>query len=100
MKKVSPTKVQEYFLKYLLEEGFVKLLLPNNMVLEVGITQENRYGDLEKIEDYCWVIASQMERSVSIDSYNLALRCNKDNIVCEQNSFNQDGDSIKILEVI
>lgn len=100
MKKVSPTKVQEYFLNHLLQEGFVKLVLPNNMILEVGITQENKYGDLEKTEDYCWIIASQMDRSVSIDSYNLALRCNTDNIVCEQNSFDKNGDSIKILEVI
>lgn len=100
MKKVSPTKVQEYFLSHLLQEGFVKLVLPNNMILEVGITQENKYGDLEKTEDYCWIIASQIDRSVSIDSYNLSLRCNTDNIVCEQNSFDKNGDSIKILEVI
>lgn len=100
MKKVSPIKVQEFFLRHLLEEGFVKLTLPNNMVLEVGITQENKYGNLEKTDDYCWIIASQMDRCISMDSYNLAVRCNKDNIVCEQNSFNQDGEAIKIVEVV
>lgn len=100
MKKISPTKVQEYFVRHLLQEGFIKLLLPNDMVLEVGITQENKHGDLEKTSNYCWVIASQQNRSVAIDAYNLAVRCESDNIICEQNSFDQNGDSIKILEVI
>ena len=101
MKKITKSRVQEVFISHLLKEGHVELILPNNMVLEVGITQENKNGDLEKIQDYCWVIASQNGRAVSIDEYNLGLRYEDDNkIICEHESVSQQGENIKILDVI
>lgn len=100
MKKVTKSKVQEVFISHLLKEGQVQLLLPNNMILEVGITQENRFGDLEKNPNYCWVIASQNGREVSIDEYNLGLRYEDDKVICEHQSVSQDGENIKILDVI
>ena len=48
MKKNHLSKVQQTFITCLLQEGHVQLNLPNDMVLEVGITQENKNGDLEK----------------------------------------------------
>ena len=74
MKKTTKSKIQQLFVEYLLKEGALELALPNGMVLEVGVTQENRYGDLEITPDYCWVVASQKNRSVSIDRYNLGIR--------------------------
>jgi|688.fasta_scaffold168091_2 hypothetical protein len=102
MKKVNQNKVQQAFISYLLQEGHVQLILPNEMILEVGITQENENGDLEKIPDYCWVIASQKGRSVSIDEYNLGLRYqNKnDRMICEHEAVSNDGENIKILDII
>lgn len=102
MKKINKNKVQETFVNYLLQEGQLELTLPNNMVLEVGITQENRYGDLEKYPDYCWVIASQNGRSVSIDEYNLGLRYEEknDKFICEHNLTNEDGFNVKVFDVI
>lgn len=102
MKKVSKNKVQQAFIEHLLQEGHIELLLPNEMILEVGITQENRYGDLEKIPNYCWIIASQNGRSVSIDEHNLGLRFQdkKNRMICEHDSIAQNGESIKILDVI
>jgi len=67
-------KIQTILITTLLEEGQVQLLLPSGMVLEIGITQENKNGELVKTDDYCWLIASQAERDVSIDSYNVGLR--------------------------
>lgn len=103
VKNATKNKVQEVFINHLLREGHVQLLLPNNMILEVGITQENRYGDLEKDPNYCWLIASQNGREVSIDEYNLGLRFEDkkdEKMICEHQSVSQSGESIKILDVI
>jgi hypothetical protein len=101
MKIASKSKVQQIFMEHLMRDGAVELALPNGMVLEVGVTQENRYGDLEIMPDYCWVIASQKNRSVSIDRYNLGLRYSGDReIVCEHSTMSPDGTNIKILDVI
>ena len=100
MKKVTKSKVQEVFISHLLKEGQIQLLLPNGMTLEVGITQENRYGDLEKNPNYCWVIASQNGREVSIDEYNLGLRFEDDKMVCEHQSVSNTGENITILDIV
>lgn len=101
MKRTTREKIQRLFVDYLLKEGAVELTLPNGMVLEVGVTQENRYGDLEIIPDYCWVVASQRNRSVSIDSYNLGIRYPGDKeMVCEHSIESADGTSINVLDVV
>ncbi len=101
MKKTTRNKLQQLFVEYLIKEGSVSLSLPNGMILEVGVTQENRYGDLEIVPDYCWVIASQKNRSVSIDDYNLGIRYtgNKE-MICEYSLLSEDGNDIKIFDVI
>ena len=66
-------KIQYLFITHLLKEGRIKLMLPDGITLEVGITKEGRDGFLEKCPDYCWVNTSQHERSAFIDSYNLSL---------------------------
>jgi hypothetical protein len=95
-------KIQQLFITELLREGHVVLTLPNQMHLEVGITTEGRDGDLQLTDDYCWVIASQEDRSVSIDSYNLGLRYSneRDKIICEQDVIDFDGQPMRILEVV
>lgn len=101
MKKVNKNRIQEIFISHLLSEGSIELILPNNMTLEVGITQENRFGNLEKNPDYCWVIASQNDREVSIDEYNLELRFKNNNkMICEHDSVSHDGENITIFDVI
>lgn len=101
MKMTTKKKIQQLFVEHLLREGSVELALPNGMVLEVGVTQENKNGDLEITPDYCWVVASQKNRSVSIDRYNLGLRYSGDkDIVCEHSTISADGTDIKILDVV
>lgn len=103
MKKITKNKVQEVFITHLLKEGYVELNLPDNITLEVGITQENKNGDLEKVPNYCWVIASQNGRAVSIDEYNLGLRYEDkqdEKMICEHESLSSTGENIKILDVI
>lgn len=101
MNTAAKNKIQRLVVEYLLKEGSLELSLPNGMVLEVGVTQEDRYGRKEIAQDYCWVVASQKNRSVSIDRYNLGLRYTGDReMVCEQSVLNEDGTSLKILDVL
>lgn len=67
-------KIQHLIVTHLIEEGCLQITLPDGMIVELGIIKEGKDGSLEKQDDYCWLIASQKEREVSIDSYNLALK--------------------------
>jgi len=94
-------KIQSMLITTLLEEGQVQLILPSGMVLEIGITQEDKNGQLVKTEDYCWVIASQSGRDVSIDSYNLGLRFCDDGskILFEDCVVNKEGRPTRSVAV-
>lgn len=101
MNAAAKNKIQRLVVEYLLKEGSLELSLPNGMVLEVGVTQEDRYGKKEITQDYCWIVASQKNRSVCIDRYNLGLRYPGDReMVCEQSVLNDDGTNLNILEVL
>lgn len=101
MNSAARNRIQRLLVEYLMKEGNLQLSLPNGMVLEVGVTQENKYGEQEITPDYCWVTASQKNRSVCIDNYNLGLRYSGESeMVCEQLVLNEDGTSLKILEVV
>ena len=101
MNAAAKNKIQRLVVEYLLKEGSLELSLPNGMVLEVGVTQEDRYGKKEITQDYCWIVASQKNRSVCIDRYNLGLRYSGDReMVCEQSVLNDDGTNLNILEVL
>lgn len=102
MKKITKDKIQSLLVRLLLEEGSVELTLPDGMVLEVGVTQESKKGDLEITPDYCWVVASQHDRAVSIDSYNLGLRYSQkqSKLICEQDAIDYNGDEIKLFNVV
>jgi len=101
MNSAAKNKIQRLMVEYLMKEGALELALPNGMVLEVGVTQENKYGEQEITPDYCWVVASQKNRSVSIDNYNLGLRYSGDKeMVCEHSVVNDDGTNLNILEIL
>lgn len=102
MKKASKQKIQQLLINHLLEEGQIELILPDGMVLELGLTQENRQGDLEIAPDYCWLIAHQHDRTVSMDSYNLGLRYsqNSDKVVCEQEALDHNGENVVIFDLV
>jgi hypothetical protein len=67
----------------------------------LGVTQEVNDGDLQIIDDYCWVIASQKDRAVSIDSYNLGLRFSSEHdsmLVDLEDSVDYKGDPVRIFQ--
>lgn len=101
MKNATVSKVQRLFVELLMKEGALELALPNGMILEVGVTQENREGDLEIIPDYCWIVASQKGRSISMDNYNLGIRYSGDKeMVCEYSMLSDDGTNINVLDIV
>jgi len=94
-------KIQQLFVTQLIKEGHVQITLPNEMTLEVGITQEDGNGDLKKEPNYCWVLASQNGRTIAIDEYNLGIKytdVDKNKFVIETTSGNEED--VKFLEVI
>ena len=95
-------KIQHLLISHLLDKGYIELTLPDGMVLEMGIVQENKFGELEKADDYSWVIASQKNRTISMDSYNLSLRYvdEDDKIIVEDDYEDLNGKPVKMLTAI
>jgi hypothetical protein len=93
-------KLQYLLIKSLLQDGEVELILPNGIELKVGITQEGKHGK-EKTEDYCWLTATQQDRTVILDSYNLGLQFPKeDKLVCENDYLDDCGQAMIGLDVV
>ncbi len=94
-------KIQHLIISYLLENGQIAINLPDGLNLEIGITQEGKHGNLIKKDNYCWVVANMDDRTASIDSYNLGLKFLSDeNLVFEYETINENGENIKMLDVI
>jgi hypothetical protein len=99
---MSKNKIQALLISHLSKHGHIDLRLPDGMVLEIGIDQEGKDGELEKKDDYCWVIASQKNRATSIDSYNLGLRFEDDDskLVFEDRFVDTTGEKVRRLDVV
>lgn len=95
-------KIQSLIVEHLLKHGQIEIVLPDGVMLEIGLTQENKNGDLTIHDDYCWVIASQGGRATSIDSYNMGLRfTDKENILVFEDKFtDQNGEQVRRLDVV
>ena len=100
MKKSYAQKIQALLIAHLLSQGEISLLLPDGVKLEIGITKEGKNGT-EISNDYCFVKTSREGRSALLDTYNLSLQYNDENmIVCFDNSIDEDGTQIRRLEVV
>jgi hypothetical protein len=99
---MKSNKIQSLLINHLLKHGHIQLRLPDNVVLEIGITEEDKYGNYKKTEDYCWVIAQKENRAACIDSYNLGIRFDDEEkaLVLEDSFVDSDGNSIRALNVM
>jgi hypothetical protein len=98
----SKGKIQHLLIDYLLKHGQIELLLPDGVVLEIGVTQEDATtGGFIVKDDYCWVIATHKDRSAALDPYNLGLRFSGDgkNQVAEDKFIDQDGTEVTRVDV-
>ena len=95
-------KIQSLLISHLTKHGTIQLKLPDNMLIEIGITAENDHGDVEKINDYCWVIAKRENNTACIDSYNMGIRFNDEDkyIVLDDTFTDVDGMPVRQLSVV
>jgi hypothetical protein len=103
MNNSKALKLQYLIIQQLLEKGYVSLMLPDGITLEIGITQEDQYGDLKKVNDYCYVVSKSKDgRSTMLDSFNLGLHFqdSDDTIICEDRVVDDDGTLVRTLDVV
>lgn len=98
----NSSKIQQLLINHLLRHGQLELLLPDGIKLEIGITQFDQNNEMVKTNDYCWVMATKENKSISLDSFNLALRYPEDNstIIFEDEFVDQEGKFIHHLELV
>lgn len=96
------SKIQSLIVSHLQKYGSLKILLPDNVELEIGTTQEDKYGHEVKSENYCYVIASKEDKATVFDSFNLGLRFSNDddNCILEDSFIDSNGNHIRQLNVV
>lgn len=101
MKKSNSKRIQHLITKHLLECGSLELKLPDNVILEIGITQEGKHGE-EIVDGYCFVKATRSGNSTLLDTYNVGLQYVDDQrkLVCFDNSIDKEGRSVKRLDIV
>lgn len=70
-------RIQSLLNTYLERFGSINLLLPDEMALEIGITQQSKHGDV-KMQDYCWVVTKRGTRSSTLDRYSMSMSFDED----------------------
>jgi len=95
-------KIQSLINSYLKKHGVIKILLPDNVELEIGTLQENKHGKEEKTNNYCYVIAKKEDRTTVLDSFNLGIRFSDvgNNYLLEDSFVDTDGNQIRQLNVV
>ncbi len=97
-------KIQHLLITHLKKNGSIKLVLPDGILVEIGITKEGSGGDvvIDKNDDYCWVKASRFNNEFILDSFNLGLSYedNPSTILVEDVDVTEDGVPIKRLEIV
>tara|TARA_Y100000034_G_scaffold127552_1_gene180491 strand:- start:1333 stop:1641 length:309 start_codon:yes stop_codon:yes gene_type:complete len=102
MNKSKAAKLQYLLIHQLLKKGSVELLLPDGVTIEIGITQEDQFGDIHREDDYCYVVASRDGKSVMLDSFNLGLQYEPEDhtIIYEEETIDEDGRLVLSLDVV
>ena len=98
----TPKKLQSLLIRQLLDKGTVQLMLPDGVKIEIGITQEDQFGDTHKSDDYCYVVATRQGKSVMLDSYNLGLQYEEERntIILEGEALGDEGQLVRSLDVV
>jgi len=85
-----------------MKHGQIEIKLPDGVVLEIGVTQENKDGRMEVVDNYCWVVATHDDRSASMDSFNMGLKFKdeSDIFVFEDRFTDSSGEQVRRLDVV
>lgn len=95
-------KLQSLLIRQLLAEGTIQIILPDGVLLEIGITQEDQFGKTHKTDDYCYVVAKRDGKTIMLDSYNLGLQFDdeENTIIYEDESVDDHGQLFHSLDVV
>jgi len=97
-------KLQYLLITQLKKQGVVELVLPDGINLKIGITEVDGKGNLiiNQDDDYCWVTANRLDKSILIDSFNLGLSYGDDpsTIIFEDTNINDTGELFKTLDIV
>ncbi len=102
MQTAKTRKLQYLLIKELLAKGSVELILPDGIMLEIGIMKEDQFGKVEKSDDYCYVVATRDAKSVLLDTYSLGLQyeSQEDTIVYEDEIIDESNRLVKTVDVV
>jgi len=100
--KVINKRLQASLINHLEKHGTIQINLPDNFILEIGITEEDENAKIDKNDQYCYVIVKNESRATVIDKYNLGLRFSDDlnSIVMDDKFVDHDGKNIKTINVV
>lgn len=95
-------KIQALLINHLQRYGNLKLLLPDGIILEIGINQLGVNGELINVSNYCWITAEKEDKMTILDSYNLGLRFNDNtkSLIFEETILNEEGEKVRRLDVV
>jgi hypothetical protein len=101
MNKSKAKKIQHLLTTHLMSFGSIQLLLPDGVTLDIDITEVGKHG-VEIADDYCCVRASRDGNAALLDTYSLGLEYqgNGKTIMCMDSDFDQNGRTVKRLEVV
>ncbi len=96
------SKIQSLIIRHLLRYGTLDIKLPDGIVLEIGITQEDENGNLVKSDDYCFVSATRDNKKTLLDSFNLGLSFveEDDIMIIEDEEVDNKGRLLRHVDVI
>lgn len=99
--KSKARKIQELLTKHLLNCGKIEIKLPDNVTLEIGITQEGKHGE-EIVDNYCFVKTSREGNSTLLDTYNVGIEYvdDRNKMICLDNFIDPNGRHLRRLDVV
>ena len=95
-------RIQCLLINHLLKEGKITLVLPDGIILELGVTKEGANGRPEICTDYCWVTTTQDQRKMYMDCQNLSLQYADDGktMVFEDDVVEENGEQYHVVDVV
>lgn len=99
---MAHNKLQYMLINHLQKHGSIKLTLPGEVELEIGINQLDHKNNLVKVDNYCWVMATYNKKTVVLDSYNLALRFpdSEDALLLNDTFVSHDGSIVRGVDLV
>lgn len=82
---MTKNRLQSNLINYLNKFGYVDFVLPDGVMLSIGITQDSKHGPVKQ-DDYCWVETQREDCSTVLDRYSLSVNFEKNRLVTDQES--------------